>query len=103
METVDHPTEFKVFRGLQRPLKLLIFEGRYIGWAVIVAALALIGFIVLYVVCGAVIAFPYLLLVLVVGGGKIFLAQRKGLYKKKEYKGTYMYVHTRDAFTKGKW
>lgn len=103
MASVEHPTSYKVFRGLQRPLKLLIFEGRYIGWAVIVAALALIGFIVCYCIAGAFIAFPYLLLVLAVGGGKIFLAQRKGLYKKKEYKGTFIYVHTRDAFTKGKW
>lgn len=48
-------------------------------------------------------AFGYLFLSLGIGSAKIFLARRKGLYKKKEYKGIYMYVHLRDAFSKDKW
>ena len=100
---IDSLKSYQVFKGLQRPLKFLIFDGRYIGWAVGVAAACLIGFIVSFIVIGMGFAFVYLFLSLSIGSAKIFLARRKGLYQKKEYKGIYMYVHLRDAFSKDKW
>lgn len=100
---LDSLKSYQVFRGLQRPLKFLIFDGRYIGWAVGVAAVCLVGFIISFIVAGVGVAFGYLFLSLGIGSAKIFLARRKGLYQKKEYKGIYMYVHLRDAFSKDKW
>ena len=95
--------DYQVFKGLQRPLKFLIFDVRYIGWAVAVAAISLIGFIILFLVSNSIVAFSYLGIALGVGAAKIFLAQRKGLYAKKKYSGIYMYVHLTNVFTKDKW
>ena len=100
---LDDLKSYQVFRGLQRPLKFLIFDGRYIGWAVGVAAACLIGFILSFIIFGLTPAFVYLFIALSVGSAKIILARRKGLYQKKEYKGIYVYVHLRNAFSKDKW
>lgn len=100
---IDSLKSYQVFRGLQRPLKFLIFDGRYIGWAVAVAGISLVGFIVSFIFIGMAAAFVYLFLSLGLGSAKIFLARHKGIYNKKEYKGIYMFVHLSSAFSKDKW
>lgn len=94
---------YQVFKGLQRPLRFLIFDGRYIGWAVATAAIGLIGFIVIFILFGMMPAFIFLGIALGTGMAKIFLAMRKGLYAKKIYKGTFMFVHLRSALTRERW
>lgn len=82
--------DFPVFKGLQHPLELLGFQGRYIIWAACTAGGAIVGFIIGYVAIGFVAALVLLTVVLSAGGVMIFLKQRKGLYSKPEEHGIYI-------------
>lgn len=86
--------EYPVFKGLQRPLEVFGFQGRYIGWAAGTAGGAILMFFICYVVFGVGIAF--LILLAILGGGSlfIFIKQGKGLHSKKTVRGIFIVKHT---------
>ena len=88
---VDYP----VFKGLQRPLEFLGFQGRYIYWAAGTAGGAIIAFIIGYVAIGFIVALVLCTAILAFGGVMTFIKQRKGLHSKKEEKGIFIFAHSR--------
>ena len=91
-QTNDIYTDYPVFKGLQRPLEFLGFQGRYIYWAAGTAGGAIVGFIVGYVTVGFVVALVIATVVLAFGGVMTFLKQRKGLHSKNEEKGIFIFA-----------
>ena len=47
--------DFPVFKGLQKPLEFMGFQGRYIYWAAGTAGGAIVGFIIAYCLLGFVV------------------------------------------------
>jgi len=96
MEQVnDLYPDYPVFKGLQRPLEFLGFQGRYIYWAAGTAGGAIVGFIIGYVAVSFVVALVVATLILAFGGVMTFLKQRKGLHSKNEEKGIFIFAHSR--------
>lgn len=96
MEQVnDLYPDYPVFKGLQRPLEFLGFQGRYIYWAAGTAGGAIVGFIIGYVAVSFVVALIVATLILAFGGVMTFLKQRKGLHSKNEEKGIFIFAHSR--------
>ena len=96
MEQVNDPyPDYPVFKGLQRPLEFLGFQGRYIYWAAGTAGGATIGFIISYVAVSFVVALVVATVILAFGGVMTFLKQRKGLHSKNEEKGIFIFAHSR--------
>lgn len=91
----NETTEYPVFKGLQKPLELLGFQGRYIYWAAGTAGGAVVGFIVGYLVAGFLVGLALAVVILSSGGVTIFVKQRKGLHSKKEEKGVFIFAHSR--------
>lgn len=91
----NETTEYPVFKGLQKPLELLGFQGRYIYWAAATAGGAVAGFIVGYLVAGFLVGLALAVVILSSGGVTIFVKQRKGLHSKKEEKGVFIFAHSR--------
>ena len=60
---------YPMFKGLQKPLEFMGFQGRYITWAATTVG-------------GG------------IGAALIFFKQRKGLHTKKEEHGIFIYAHT---------
>lgn len=88
---VDYP----VFKGLQRPLEFLGFQGRYIYWAAATIGGAILGFIIFYIVFGFIVALVVATVLLAVGGVLTFVKQRKGLHSKSEEKGVFIFARWR--------
>jgi len=86
---------FPAFKGLQRPFEMLGFQGRYIIWAVITAGAGVLGFFICFAVAGFLVGLIYVVVVFGVGGGLIFIRQKKGLHSKKTPKGLFIYKHSR--------
>ncbi len=82
--------EYKVYRGLQRPLVLYMFKGRYIYTGVA----SLFGGLVatLAVLSQTELVWGLLTLCLVAGGGLTYtaLGQRQGLHHKTRQQGIYL-------------
>ena len=96
MEQVnDLYVDYPVFKGLQRPLEFLGFQGRYIYWAAGTAGGAIFGFIIGYVAVGFIVALVVCTIILAFGGVMTFVKQRKGLHSKKEEKGIFIFAHSR--------
>lgn len=95
MEQVnDLYPDYPVFKGLQRPLEFLGFQGRYIYWAAGTACGAIVGFIIGYVAVSFVVALVVATVILAFGGVMTFLKQRKGLHSKNEEKGIFIFAHS---------
>ena len=88
---VDYP----VFKGLQRPLEFLGFQGRYIYWAAGTAGGGIVAFIIGFIAVGFILALVLLTLILAFGGVMTFIKQRKGLHSKNEEKGIFIFAHSR--------
>ena len=88
--------EYPVFKGLQRPLEVMGFRGRYIYWAGGTAAGTILGFLLTYVIAGFLPALILSVTVLGVGSLFIIIKQKKGLYSKKENKGIYVFYRSRE-------
>ena len=86
--------EYPVFKGLQRPLEVMGFKGRYVYWAA-GAVGALIGFLVMYIAVGFLVGALVAVLSLATGAALIFIKQHKGLHSKKDDKGIFIYSFTR--------
>ena len=85
--------EYPVFKGLQRPLEFLGFEGRYIYWADGTVGGAMLLFFIFDAIFGFLVALIISTIVLGVGGVMIFIKQRKGLHSKQEDKGLFIAAH----------
>jgi hypothetical protein len=88
-------TDFPVFKGLQKPLEFMGFQGRYIYWAAGTAGGAIVGFIIAYCLLGFVVGLVVLVFAISTGAALIFLKQRKGLHTKKSDQGVYIYAHSK--------
>lgn len=91
----ENQTEYPVFKGLQRPLEMFGFKGRYITWAVITIGSTLISIMLFATIFNFLVGFLIGLACFITGALKLFLAQRKGLYHKKVDKGLYIYARRR--------
>ena len=87
--------DYPVFKGLQRPLEFLGFQGRYIYWAAGTAGGGIVAFIIGYIAVGFILALVLLTLILAFGGVMTFIKQRKGLHSKNEEKGIFIFAHSR--------
>ena len=85
--------DFPVFKGLQKPLEFMGFQGRYIYWAAGTAGGAIVGFIIAYCLSGFVVGL--VVFAISTGAALIFLKQRKGLHTKKSDQGVYIYAHSK--------
>lgn len=47
---------YPIFKGLQKPLEFMGFQGRYITWAACAVGGAILGFIIAYCILGFVVA-----------------------------------------------
>ena len=94
MEKTEY-SDYPVFKGLQKPLEFLGFQGRYIYWAAGTAGGGILGFIIGYVSAGFVAALIIISLVLSVGGIAIMVKQRKGLHSKQTDQGVFVFAHSR--------
>lgn len=91
MSTKEDYKEYPVFKGLQRPLEFMGLQGRYIMWAACTVGAVLIGFMIVYMILGFLIALGFSLVSGLFGGGMIFVKQAKGLHTKKNDKGIFIY------------
>mgnify|MGYP002650951581 FL=1 len=87
--------DFPVFKGLQKPLEFMGFQGRYIYWAAGTASGAIVGFIIAYCLLGFVVGFVVLVFAISTGTALIFLKQRKGLHTKNSDQVVYIYAHSK--------
>ena len=87
--------DYPVFKGLQKPLEFMGFQGRYIYWAAGTVGGAIVGFIIAYCLVGFVVGLVVLVVAISAGAALIFLKQRKGLHTKKSEKGVYIYAHSK--------
>jgi len=85
--------DYPVFKGLQKPLEFMGFQGRYIYWAAGTVGGAIVGFIIAYCLVGFVVGLAVLVVAISAGAALIFLKQRKGLHTKKSDQGVYIYAH----------
>jgi len=85
--------DYPVFKGLQKPLEFMGFQGRYIYWAAGTVGGAIVGFIIAYCLVGFVVGLIVLVVAISAGAALIFLKQRKGLHTKKSDQGVYIYAH----------
>ena len=88
----DSQMECQMFKGLQRPLEFMGLQGRYITWAGITAAVAILGFMLVYALLGFLLALVFAAVAITVGIALILVKQRKGLYSKKIGRGLYVFA-----------
>lgn len=91
----EQQSDFPVFKGLQRPLEFLGFQGRYIYWAAGTAGGAIVLFIIGYISFGFIVALVAATVTLAAGGITTFIKQRNGLHTKAIDKGIYVFAHSR--------
>ena len=87
--------DYPVFKGLQKPLEFMGFQGRYIYWAAGTIGGAIVGFIIAYCLVGFVVGLVVLVVAISAGAALIFLKQRKGLHTKKSDQGVYIYARAK--------
>ena len=83
---------YPMFKGLQKPLEFMGFQGRYITWAACAVGGAILGFIIVYCILGFVAGLVVLIVSLCTGAILIFFKQKKGLHTKKEDHGVFIYA-----------
>lgn len=82
---------YPMFKGLQKPLEFMGFQGRYITWAACAVGGAILGFIIAYCILGFVVGLVVLAISLSTGAALIFFKQKKGLHTKNEH-GVFIYA-----------
>lgn len=83
--------EFKVYKGLQKPLTLMGLQGRYIGWAAIGAGISFILFATFFALFGFWSGLAALVVCLGFFISLIAYKQRDGLFSKKRRKGDFIF------------
>ncbi|MDY5035654.1 MAG: DUF4133 domain-containing protein [Prevotella sp.] len=95
MSAINNDTQYvcyPMFKGLQKPLEFMGFQGRYITWAAGAVGGAILGFIITYCILGFVAGLLVLAVSLCTGAALIFFKQKKGLHTKKEDHGVFIYA-----------
>ena len=95
MSAINNDTQYvcyPMFKGLQKPLEFMGFQGRYITWAACAVGGAFLGFIITYCILGFVAGLLVLAVSLCTGAALIFFKQKKGLHTKKEDHGVFIYA-----------
>ena len=95
MSAINNDTQYvcyPMFKGLQKPLEFMGFQGRYITWAACAVGAAILGFIITYCILGFVAGLLVLAVSLCTGAALIFFKQKKGLHTKKEDHGVFIYA-----------
>lgn len=69
--------DFPVFKGLQKPLEFMGFQGRYIYWAAGTAGGAIVGFIIAYCLLGFVVGLVVLVFAISTGAALISSNNRR--------------------------
>ena len=95
MSAINNDTQYvcyPMFKGLQKPLEFMGFQGRYITWAPCAVGGAILGFIITYCILGFVAGLLVLAVSLCTGAALIFFKQKKGLHTKKEDHGVFIYA-----------
>ena len=95
MSAINNDTQYvcyPMFKGLQKPLEFMGFQGRYITWASCAVGGAILGFIITYCILGFVAGLLVLAVSLCTGAALIFFKQKKGLHTKKEDHGVFIYA-----------
>lgn len=87
--------EYPVFKGLQRPLEVMGFKGRFVYWAAGAVGGALLGFLIMYIAIGFLVGALTAVISLATGAALIFIKQHKGLHSKLDDKGIFIYAFTR--------
>lgn len=82
---------YPIFKGLQKPLEFMGIRGRFLTIAALSIGISLLGFFVVSVVLGKVIAFIFMLICIAVSILTIFIKQKQGLHNKKKAKGVFVY------------
>lgn len=82
--------EYRVYRGLQKPLVMFGMRGRYIYWAAGTIGGAILAFFACYILSGFLLALIVTAVILAVGGGLIAVKQHNGLHSKKAPKGIFI-------------
>lgn len=83
----DSQMECQMFKGLQRPLEFMGLQGRYITWAGITAAVAILGFMLVYALLGFLLALVFAAVTITVGIALILVKQRKDALLKENRHG----------------
>lgn len=91
-QTQETEAEYPMFKGLQRPLEFMGLQGRYITWAVITAAIGILGFMIMYAIAGFIWGLVFATVAISSGITIIMVKQRKGLHTKKSDKGIFVYA-----------
>jgi len=91
-QEADANVSYQMFKGLQRPLEFMGLQGRYITWAAITVGVAILGFMLVYVLTGFVIGLAFAVVAICTGFGLIMVRQRRGLHTKKTDKGIFIYA-----------
>lgn len=86
----DSQMECQMFKGLQRPLEFMGLQGRYITWAGITAAVAILGFMLVYALLGFLLALVFAAVTITVGIALI-LVKRPGAFTQRKSAGGCMY------------
>ena len=90
-ESINHQyVSYPMFKGLQKPLEFMGFQGRYITWAAATVGGGILSFIIVYCILGFVAGLTILAVTLCTGAALIFFKQRKGLHTKKEEHGVFI-------------
>lgn len=79
-----------VYRGIQKPLEFMGLRGRYVYIGAGIAVVAILLFIVGFILVGLLFSFILVLLLLSTATAWILVKQKKGLHTKKVLEGTYI-------------
>lgn len=90
---IDSYTDYRMFKGLQKPMEFMGLQGRYITWAAITVGIAILGFMLVYAFLGFLVALVFVVMTVCTGSAFIMFRQRKGLHTKKAYKGIFIYAY----------
>lgn len=74
---------YPMFKGLQKPLEFMGFQGRYITWAATTVGGGILSFIIVYCILGFVAGLIVLAVTLCIGAALIFSNKEKDCTPKK--------------------
>lgn len=84
---------YPMFKGLQKPLEFMGFQGRYITWAATTVGGGILSFIIVYCILGFVAGLIVLAVTLCIGAALIFQTKKRIAHQKEEH-GIFIYAHT---------
>ena len=86
--------QFRLYKGLQKPIVFKMFKGKYIYYAAVGALVAVAAGITVSATVSPILGTVLLIVIASAGLGYAYAQQKKGLYSKKIYKGVYIMHNT---------